>query len=422
MGNINLYKSSSASGPWNLVKSNISSPFTITENTGGSLYYAVRDEGNGSNIKPSNYKVISSPVYVFKSTDKINNITFDDTTDLNSLIVKITSTCGNTSNHKVQVQINIKNTGWKNFTRVAIGTNIQAKYTTASSDGVIEGSQIKFRAYIFNTTNANYKTNNSSEYTYTLQFTDAAPTINGALPINSKGYGNTSLSNKYSIFNTTGSVSYGKGSTARIPLTRNNIFAMFDSSSNINVSFGYKVTKIGTLSGLKTSSFTATNKLFNQLGISKVDTDGKASFPIPYAINGQEKTNADDLPTDKLASITKRTITIAGINFNYYGFGFTGEEFMCVESIFTIKPIQRSSTTASAITCFAGKAISYFGTCGYTSSIDTNYSVGRYFNKESFVWNKIDNVPDNENSISFINDGGESVFGNFLYKSFIIIT
>ena len=168
MGNINLYKSSSASGPWSLVQSNISTPVTFEEATGGSLYYAVRDEGNGSNIKPSDYKVISEPVYVFKSTDKVNSITFDDTTDLNSLIIKVTSTCGNTSNHKVQVQINVKNTGWKNFTQVAIGSNIQAKYTTAATDGVTEGSQIKFRAYIFNTTNANYRTNDSAEYVYTL--------------------------------------------------------------------------------------------------------------------------------------------------------------------------------------------------------------------------------------------------------------
>lgn len=168
MGNINLYKSTNGQAPWSLVKENIQNPVTITESTGGSVYYAVRDEGDGANIEPSEYKIISKPVYVFKSTDKVSKITFDDTTDLNSLIVKVTSTCGNTSNHKVQVQINVKNTGWKNFAQVAIGSNIQAKYTTAATDGVTEGSQIKFRAYIFNTTNTNYRTNNSAEYVYTV--------------------------------------------------------------------------------------------------------------------------------------------------------------------------------------------------------------------------------------------------------------
>lgn len=168
MGNINLYKSTTGNAPWSLVKENVQSPVTITENTGGSLYYAVRDEGDGNNIEPSNYKVISKPVYVFKSTDKVSKITFDDTTDVNSLIIKVISTCGDKSNHKVQIEKNVKNTGWKKFAQVAIGSNIQAKYTTAATDGVTEGSQIKFRAYIFNTTNVNYRTNNSAEYVYTL--------------------------------------------------------------------------------------------------------------------------------------------------------------------------------------------------------------------------------------------------------------
>ena len=68
MGNINLYKSTNGQSPWSLVKENIQSPVTITESTGGSVYYAVRDEGDGSTIEPSNYKIISKPVYVFDNT------------------------------------------------------------------------------------------------------------------------------------------------------------------------------------------------------------------------------------------------------------------------------------------------------------------------------------------------------------------
>lgn len=168
MGNINLYKSSSASGPWSLVKENIQSPVTFDEAASGLIYYAVRDEGNGSDTEASEYKVISEPVYVFGSTDKVSNITFDDATDLDSLIVKVTSACEDASNHKVQVQVNVKDTGWKDLAQVEIGSDIQATYTPTEEDGITEGSQIKFRAYIFNTTNANYRTNYSEEYVYTL--------------------------------------------------------------------------------------------------------------------------------------------------------------------------------------------------------------------------------------------------------------
>lgn len=168
MGNINLYKSSSASGPWRLVQENIQSPVTFDEAESGLTYYAVRDEGSDSDTMASDYKVISEPVYVFGPTDKVNSITFDDSTDLDGLIIKVTSTCGDASNHKVQVQINVKDTGWEDFAQVEIGSDIQAKYTPAEADGLTGGSQIKFRAYIFNTTNVNYRTNNSEEYVYTL--------------------------------------------------------------------------------------------------------------------------------------------------------------------------------------------------------------------------------------------------------------
>lgn len=424
MGNINLYKSSSASGPWSLVQSNISTPITFKEATGGSLYYAVRDEGNGSNIKPSDYKVISKPVYVFKSTDKINSITFDDTTNMSILFLKVTSTCGDTSNHKVQIEINIKNTGWKKFTQVAIGSNIRASYITAPLDGVTEGSQIKFRAYIFNTTNANYRTNNSAEYVYTLEYTNTIPTIDGSLPIDSRGYGNTSLSNIYSIFDSTGSISYGKGSSVRIPLTRDNIFTMFDSSSNISVPFGYKVIKIGVLSELKTSSFIVINAFYKKGGISPVNTDGKASFPTPYAIDGQEKITTDVLPTDDIEHIIKKTITIAGVNFNYYGFGFSAidADYMCSEATFIITAIQRSSTTASAIVCYLDTVIAMLGACAFCTSIDTDYGVGLYFKADNLFFNVVNNIPDNINKITIGHYAGDQDFGNYYYKSFIIIT
>lgn len=423
MGNINLYKSTTGKAPWSLVKENIASPVTITESTGGSLYYAVRDEGNGSNIKPSNYKVISKPVYVFKSTDKVNNIAFDDTTNMSALNLKVTSTCGDASNHKVQIEINVKNTGWKKFQQVAIGANVNAAYIAAPLDGVTEGDQIKFRAYIFNTSNSNYRTANSAEYVYTLEYINMVPTIDGSMPIDSRGYGNTSLSNIYSIFDSTGSISYGKGSDVRIPLTRDNIYAMFDSSSNINVPFGYKALKIGVLSELKTSSFTAINAFYKKGGITVVNIDGKASFPTSYAINGQEKTTTDKLPTDMINGIIKRTITIAGVNFNYYGFGFSNNGlFICRDERFTVTAIQRSSTIASAIVCYLDTVVAPSGVCSYCTSIDTSYGIGLYFKADNPFFNVVNNIPDNTKYAQIGDFASGQDFGYYEYKSFIIIT
>ena len=420
MGNINLYKSTTGKAPWTLVKENITSPVTITESTGGSLYYAVRDEGDSGNIEPSDYKIISKPVYVFKSTDKISNITFDDKTDINSLIVKVTSTCGDTANHKVQVQINVKNTGWKNFTKVAIGANIQARYTTAATDGVTEGNQIKFRAYIVNNSNANYRTNNSAEYVYTLEYNEGAPAINGSMPIDSRGYGNSSLSNIYSIFNTTGSISYGKGPAIRIPLTIENIFTMFTSSSSIDVSFGYKILKIGVLSGLKTNSFFASNVFYNTLGTSPVDTTQSVEFPIPYALDGKEKNASDKLPMGSMLNMKKATITFLGVNFKYYGFKIERCEYLCSTGGYNVTPIIKSNNIG-AIVCHSATVISSYGACEYYTALDTGISVGMYFRTNEFKWGVEKDIPNNENYISLVEHHSDD-YGEFDYKSFVIIT
>lgn len=387
MGNINLYKSTTGNAPWSLVKENVTSPVTITESTGGSLYYAVRDEGNGGNIEPSAYKVISKPVYVFKSTDKVSKITFDDKTDLNSLILKVTSTCGNTSNHKVQIQINVKNTGWKNLAQVAIGTNIQAKYTTAATDGVTEGSQIKFRAYIFNTSNASYRTNNSAEYAYTLEYDEGAPVINGDLPIDSSGYGNTSLSNIFTLYSSDGVKNYGTGVAARIPLSFDDIYNLCDSPSNISVDYNYKCLKIGVYSTFRPSNFIVTNIFYNK---SLIFTDTQIEFPCKTAI----KTVSSEhyLRDSQQIGLIGRydddyvNLKICGAELNCIKFGEYNSSYICNTPTFLTKnlPSSASNKNNRVLGLLTSSYIGVYGACGYTprvnitniNSIFTNVTVG----------------------------------------------
>ena len=385
MGNINLYKSSSASGPWSLVKSNISSPVTITENTGGSLYYAVRDEGNGGNIKPSDYKIISKPVYVFKSTDKVNNITFDDTTDINALIVKINSTC-DLSTARVYVEYNPKNTGWKTLGVTTVGSNKTLKYTKAATDKIGEGDTIQVRAYIADSTQSlvnNFRTNYTQNYTYTLQFTDAAPTINGSLPIDSSGYGNTSLSNTFTLYSSDGVKNYGTGVAARIPLSFDDIYNLCNSSSNISVDYNYKCLKIGVYSTFRSSNFIVTNIFYNK---SLISNNTLIEFPCKIATKtvSAEHYLSDSQQTSLVGKKDSdyTNLKICGAELNCIKFGEYNSSYVCETPTFLTKnlPSSDSNKNNRVLGLLTSSYIGIFGACGYAPEIDTGDVNGIFAN------------------------------------------
>ena len=163
MGNINLYKSTNGQAPWSLVKENIQSPVTITESTGGSLYYAVRDEGDGENISPSNYKIISKPVYVFDNTETLT-FSFDESDMVNNnLKISVTGKLTITG-YSIELQWRKNNTGtWNNVDKLAYSSSTKKVIFTLNNDNnnlkLKQKDKLNFRARYVNTTNTNYTSN-----------------------------------------------------------------------------------------------------------------------------------------------------------------------------------------------------------------------------------------------------------------------
>lgn len=163
MGNINLYKSTNGQAPWSLVKENIQSPVTITESTGGSLYYAVRDEGDGGNIEPSNYKIISKPVYVFDNTETLT-FSFDESDMVNNnLKISVTGKLTITG-YSIELQWRKNNTGtWNNVDKLEYSSSTKKVIFTLNNNNnnlkLKQNDKLNFRARYVNTTNTNYTSN-----------------------------------------------------------------------------------------------------------------------------------------------------------------------------------------------------------------------------------------------------------------------